>query len=297
MRWRRFSGKRYLGWVDPELEVPARLLEYPEQVTEWPGQQHLLDCQGRQIFRLPFPYRGRPQSCFTYLFSNHSWGRSMRPSYAFRSLRMSRRLQRAGIGTLEVVAALKKRGEWLNWNSFLIALEIPSVYEIPSSGPHVFQIHPLLDNPQAVLSALARELASFHRKRFFHGDLKARHILVRNPESPHRRFFFVDLEKTAHLPHTPAWIRDILAARDLVQLFASLSPSVKGGDGIDLRREFLHQYLEASQISPRRRKRLTRLLGLYGPGGLLRQGETLLDALRRGSTRGSGAPRDSRGRT
>jgi hypothetical protein len=87
-------------------------------------------------------------------------------------------LRDMGFPTLEVVAALKKKSELLNWTSILVALEIQSVSEIPSRGDHIFQIHDFLGVSTDWPVALGRHIARFHNAGFVHGDLKTRHILV-----------------------------------------------------------------------------------------------------------------------
>ncbi len=276
VRFQPYVGKRFKGWIHKDFQPPVELLEYPEKVCEFPGAERLLDCRGRQIFRLPLLVRGQFQSCFTYYFRNASLSRSLRRNYAFQNLRMSRKLHRNGLGTITVVAALKQRGEWLNWHSFSVAPEIPSVCEIPSTGNHIFQVHPVIDFSPQIAVDLARELVSFHTKGFFHGDLKTRHILVDIRQNPHTRFYFVDLEKCQHFPHLKGYLRDILAARDLVQLFASLPETSKVAN---FKGVLLDHYLGASELSLSRQERLRRIIDLYRPGGVLRQGQTLFSSL------------------
>ena len=126
------------------------------------------------------------------------------------------------------------------------------------------------------MTNFARELAGFHSKGFFHGDLKTRHVLVQHRSNRGPRFFFVDLEKCISVPYFPGFLRDILAARDLIQLFASLpreSPGFAQGESSKL---LLRRYLEAAPISGRRRKRLRSIVKLYSSQGEFQQGRTLL---------------------
>lgn len=272
--FRRYQGEHYSGWIHPHFEPPNQLLESPESVSRLPGAQHLLGSRARQIFRLPLRVNGESQSCLTYHYNNSSLGRSLRPSYAFRILRISRKLRQRGIDTFEVLAALKKRGEVLNRHSFIIAREIPSVYGIASTGRHVCPIHPVIDLSPQLASSLAGCLAALHSLGFFHGDLKTRHILLQPNQNPHHRFYFVDLEKCHHFSYLPKRFRDLLAARDLVQLFASL-PAEAG----KLKDQFLQEYLKALELPSHRQNWFRQVLDFYGPNGGLRQGETLLRSL------------------
>lgn len=274
MEFRPYSGKRYYGWVHPEFAPPVELLETPENANRLPQAQSLLDCRGRQIHRLPLRFRGELHSCFVYYFRNASWNRAVRSSYAFRSLRIAEKLQQGGIGTLEVLAALKRTNELWNWHSLVVAREIESVCEIQSAGSHVYPIHSMVEFSESLSCALARRLAEIHRLGFFHGDLKTRHILISAQPNPGPRFYFVDLEKCRHLPLLPAPARDLLAARDLIQLFASLPAGARA-----LRNQFLQEYFHAGSLSPARQERIQRVLTLYEPAHRFQQGETLAAGL------------------
>ena len=279
MRYRRRSGRRYYGWVHPEFHPPPELLEHPEQAGRLPGAELLLDCRGRQIFRISLDFQEGPQPCFTYYFKNSSFGRSLRSCYAFHSLRISQKLRTLGFGSLEIVAAVKKKREWLNWHSFIVAREIKAVREIASQGSHLFQIHPFVEFSPELASALARELAEFHRQGFFHGDLKTRHVLVPTDSKSTVRFYFVDLEKCQHLPHLPRLLKDILAARDLIQLLTSLPGSFTSSDGRD--DHFLKHYLKASRHTSSPPPRLLKIVNLYRLEGPLCQGQTVVSSLLR----------------
>jgi tRNA A-37 threonylcarbamoyl transferase component Bud32 len=278
MEFRRYSGNRFRGWLHRDFEPPLALLDNPDRLHDFVEAEKLLDCTGRQISRALLSVGGRRQSCFVYYFTNTSLSRGLRRSYAFRSLRLSRKLRNSGIGTLEVLAALKRRGDFLNWQSILVAREIAPVCELPAAEHHLFQIHPSVPLSPLITRELARELAFFHRQGFFHGDLKSRHILV-NSEKRRPRFYFVDLEKTLYLPRLPRSLRAILESRDLVQLFASLPHD--NGKRRHLQEELLEAYLEAACHPPRLRKIFRRILELYGPEGGFRQGETLWTNIRK----------------
>jgi len=277
MDYERYRGERYQGWVDPRLRVPPLLLDHPERAAEFPSATTLLDCRGRQILRLQLDFEEGPSACFLYYFRNSSPGRSLRPCYSLRTLRISQKLQEHGFQSLKVVAALKKRGEYLNWHSLLVAREIADSYEIPSGGKHVYQVHPTCEMNADLTVSLARELVRFHQSGFCHGDLKSRHILVKFNSDRSPQFHFVDLEKCLYLPYFPGLLKDILVTRDLVQLRSSLPPSPTGQESEADR--FTRYYLEASGRSRKGRERIHKILSLYEPGGPLQQGKTLLASL------------------
>ena len=276
MEFRRYKGQRFQGWLHGSFQPPASLLENPEKVGDDSAAEHLLDCRGRQIYRLPLPFQEGRVPCFTYYFQNGSWSRSLRPTSAFKSLRIAEKLRRHRVGTLQVVAALKKRNELLNWHSFVVAREIEQVQELPSSGNHVYQIHRPATLSRSLVTRFAHELAGFHSKGCFHGDLKTRHVLVQHRANPGVRFYFVDLEKCISVPYFPGWLRDVLAARDLIQLFASLPDDSPGFARGESKKLLLQRYLEVAPISRRRSGRLRSMVQLYSAQGEFQQGRTLL---------------------
>jgi len=265
----------FAGWIREGFLPPQALLDHPEEIGRLPGAQHLLDCEGRQIHRLPLPFQDGTRSCFTYYFTNASFGRGFRRSYAFRTLRMSLRLQKHRFPTLNVLAALKRRGELLNWTGLLVAEEVQSVCELPSAGQHVFQIHPSISLSPELAAALGRYLASLHGAGFYHGDLKSRHTLVSDQKQGYS-FHLVDLEKSLYLPYLPSSLGLVLASRDLVQLFASLPGADPRESKADL---VLESYLESADLTARQKRALKKLTSLYGKHGSFRQGRTLLENL------------------
>ena len=275
MRYQRHQGTHYQGWVHPEFSPPEQLLETPEKAGDLPGAEPVLDCRGRQIFRTPLRFQDGPQSCFTYYFKNSSFSRSLRSCYAFQCLKISEKLRAEDFGTLEVVAAVKKKGEWLNWHSLVVAREIESVREVDSEGSHIYRVHPAEELSPELAGRLARELVRFHARGFFHGDLKTRHILVRTDSTS--RFFFVDLEKCLYLPRLPRLLRDVLAARDLIQLLTSLPGDFTASN--PQVRHFLECYLEAAGLPRDPPPRIVKLVNLYSQEGPLSQGQTVLSGL------------------
>ncbi len=284
MRLTSFTNHRHVGWVSPRLEVPPELLETPESASRIPGTETILDCESRKILRVRLAVDGRPDSCFLYIFDNHSLARALRTAYALHILRMSYRLRRAGFETLQVLAAFRPRGQWLNWRSYLIAREIQPVLELPSGGRHRYPVHESVEFSPDLLAAVAWTLAEFHERGFVHGDLKTRHVLAhRNGNEPGARFpwdiILVDLEKTRRLPPMLARIHDVLAARDLVQLCASLPEVHRNRPLAAVKRELIERYLEFRSLPAARARAIQAVVNLYRPGGTLRQGRTLLDSL------------------
>ncbi len=276
----RFTNGKHKGWIEPSLRLPEGLLEDPASAADLDGAETLLDCRGRKIYRVLLERAGRRAPCFVYLFQNSSLNRSLRRSYAAHILRMSQLLHEAGFDTLEVLAAFRPKWQFLNWSSFLVAAEIESVQELPSTGRHVYQLHSWADFTRAIASAVATSLAELHERGFVHGDLKTRHILTRrNGGSSPPQVLFVDLEKTKRLPSGLSRLHDFFAARDLIQLLASLPTEMDGHTMEPKRDHFVDEYFRARRISPFRRRVISRLLRLYEPGGGLRQGETVFGCL------------------
>ena len=271
------------GWFDEEFRVSPEFTRSPLQFCERNGADHILDCAGRQIYRIALPIGEHYLSCFVYIFRNQSLNRALRHSYAFRSLKISRRLHQYGFHTYRCLAAFRPKGEFLNWNGVLVASEIRAVFELPSSGNHIYMVHPSTPFTSSVARPLAVELSRFHDKGFFHGDLKTRHILVRPPGDlngePSFKFFFVDLEKTRHLSYLPTFAADLLTARDLIQFFASLCDPKRGHLRSRTEGTFLDWYLEGRNLTPSRERRIRKMVSLYGPQGRLKQGETLVEGL------------------
>jgi hypothetical protein len=284
MEFERFANGQYKGWIRRGFNVPHELANGRLPISPEFGADLLLKCRARHIFRVAMPFKGTRQSCFVYIFRNESWGRSLRQAPPLKILRISRRMQARGFTTIEVLAALKPRKELLNWNSLLIVTEIPSVCELSSTGNHVYPIHESIGFTPAVSTQLARDLSRFHESSFIHGDLKARHVLVQSngiagSGDDSYTILLVDLEKSMHLPHTPRLVLDVLNARDLVQLFASL-PNDRNSPGSDrAREEFLRTYLSSRNLSPTRSRRIREIIQLYEPGGMFRQGRTLFSCL------------------
>ncbi len=275
-RFTKYSGHAYEGYLRADFAPPELILNHPEQIGQLERAEHLLDCVGRQIHRVPMRVGNDIQSCFAYYFTNRSITRAFRRCYALRTLRHAELLREMGFPTLEVVAALKKKNEVLNWTSILVALEIQSVFEIPSRGDHVFQIHDFLEVSTDWPVALGRHIARFHNVGFVHGDLKTRHILA--DLSPGGfRFHLVDLEKCRFLPRCPAAIRTILVARDLIQLLASLREPRAGGTEIgDL---IFDSYLRDLQYGAVFARRVQKLVHLYRGETGFKQGKTVVENL------------------
>ena len=284
MGFQWFVRDDFCGWVSQDVTLPTGLSTKATSVSSLEGAEMLLDCKLRNIYRASLQLGDQSASCFFYFFRHNSLIEALRSGPPFHILKTAKILRDHGFETLDVIAALRPRRQLFKWTSLLIASEVQSVFELPSVGTHVFQIHKWIDFDQAVASALARELARFHDRAFFHGDLKSRHILTRTASAEDSKdkdlsFVLVDLEKTRRMPHLPYPARDILAARDLVQLLASL-PTEFGGHSLQPARDLLLQeYLSRRRISSRRKAFIRRVLKMYEPGGVLVQGNTVLGGL------------------
>jgi len=272
-----FSNTRFTGRLDTELHLPALLLDDPEAAASLPGVSLLLECDGRRILRLLVSYRGRPSPCYLYCYRKHSWNHRFRRPSAFHILTKSLELQAAGIPTLQVWGAFRPRRQLLNGRSYLIAAEIEGVEELPSTGRHVYQLHRWARLDRQLLSALAEAVARLHNAGFTHGDLKARHVLVRRAPAGHPpTLYFVDLEKTRRLSFVPPVVADAFAARDWTQLSASLAWPADPRDPTGRRqaRALVEDYLGYRRLTDRRRRRIRSFVRLYSQS--FRQGVPLL---------------------
>jgi hypothetical protein len=283
MRLEPFSNGKFTGWIKSGLSLPSSLLEEPRSAARLPGAEILLDCEGRKIVRVELERLSRRQPCFVYTFKNSSLSRCFRKNYAFHILRMSERLRRDGFSTMEVLAALRPRWQFLNWDSFLIAGELESVLELPSRGNHIYQLHEWAPFDGPVALTVARRLAEFHSRGYVHGDLKTRHILTRcngnSMDISHREVLFVDLEKTKRVYGMLAPLHDLYVARDLIQLLASLPEELEGRNIRSARDLFIAEYFKHRRLPSPRRAVIRRVMSLYRPGGRLTQGKTVLQAL------------------
>lgn len=278
-----FSNPRFRGLVDPALQAPPVLLEDPEKVADLRGAETLLVCEGRHIFRLPVTYAGQPASAFLYLFHNGSGSRTLRRAAAFHIARKARQLWAAGVPTLDVWAAFRPKYQLHNRCSYLLAAEVPDVEELPSVGCHIYQLHAWARLDRTLLRHLAAAVARLHSAGFTHGDLKARHVLVQRMARSEPVIYLVDLEKTARIDRLPPPLQDVFAARDWIQLLASLDTTAVVSDGggrpPDVASLLLDEYLELRALPPHRRRRLRRFVQLYRDRDGFRQGATLLQNL------------------
>lgn len=288
-----FKTPEYRGWFDPELDWTPSLPESKEfQAMVSKKGELLLHCRGRDIFRITFNLSGKPCRCFLYVFRNSSISRAFRTSPAHRIRIASKLIREAGFPSIEVLAALRPKKEWLSWHSLLVTREIPDVKELAAAGNHVYQVHESLPFTDGISRLTARELARFHDAGLFHGDLKSRHILVSShPYRGQDQIFFVDLEKTGKKSLLPGFLKDLLASRDLIQLLSSL-PQAAENPGTISGERFIDQYFASRNLRSSREARIRRALDLYRNSGTFRQGETILQAVlkqirRTGNTRSS----------
>jgi len=275
MEFRRFSNRRFTGWVASGLEDADQLFEKLDSAEGIPPSDVILECRGRTIYRASLPYKHERVDVYVYIFHNDTLSRALRSNYAFHSLKMSRKLAAAGFKTIQVLAALKPSRQLLNWKGLLVAREIASVRELPSSGIHRYQVHQHTDFDPNLRFALARELARLHDSGFTHGDLKSRHILTRNEGDEIPDIYFVDLEKTGFHPCSPPFLKEIRAARDLIQLFASLPPTSESSPDLELREQFLRDYFSSRCLSDTRKQLIRQMLDFYRSESGLDQGKTL----------------------
>lgn len=263
MDFQKFSNPEYCGWLDPQIYDIESILNRIGSFEKSADCEVILKCRGRTIYRLPIAYSGSQVNCYLYLFHNDSLSRAFQSNYAFHSMDLAKKLAEKGFNTIEVLAALKPKRQILNWKGLLIAKEIERVKELPSEGTHKYQVHGQVEFDVHLQRRLAAELAALHNATFHHGDLKTRHILTQDRGNSEPSFYFVDLEKARYHPLLPGLFRDVMAARDLIQLFASLPRNSGKGSGRDLSESFLEQYLSARKLSSIRKVLIRKMLALY----------------------------------
>lgn len=269
-----YRGRDYKGWIHEDLTLDESLLEEPSLVSQNLGAEILVDGAGRQVFRFELP-GSRGEMAFGFFscpMSRWSW---LHKPYSDRVLGATGALTEAGFPCMQILAAVRPRRTFPRKGSLVIAREIPRVRQLPAFGNHYLDIHAEADLEVETAVSLGKHIASLHNASIFHGDLKSRHILL---DSDSATFFLVDLEKCRSLPKWPRFVQDILAARDLIQLFHSLP-----GDGSlsRQRRKLLDAYHETLAVSIRSRNRIGWFLSLYGDRGGFEQGLTLLENLAR----------------
>jgi len=279
----RIRNRDFRGWVHPGLNCDLSRpfsSEFHQKINA--SGESVLHCRGRDIYRVPLEFEGREVNCFLYFFRNTSLSRAFRQSPARSIMKISEKIRGSGFPSIEVLAAIRPTGELLNWNSLLIVREIPNVRELPARGNHVYRVHEEVEFSRAVADRTAEELARFHDAGFYHGDLKSRHILVSGPQDSPSRITFVDLEKAAFIRFLPFFYRDLLAARDLVQMLSSLPEPEQDAPLENRKTEFLSTYLSRRKAGEFRLSITRKAVGLYLDKGSLRQGETVLQAIIRG---------------
>jgi hypothetical protein len=270
---RRHSCQQYSGWIHPDLVPLPDFLKNPHLLASDPAAHNLLDTQTRQIYRFPISLNGADTRIFVYLDRPHSVLRRLQRTYANRVRRISQKLDDNDIDTIAVLAALRSKERAREWTSVVVAREIPAVRQLPASERHFLDIHPQQDFTVEIAAALGGELANLHSKEFFHGDLKSRHVLYRSDTGG---FYFVDLEKCGQHRLWPSFLKDILAARDMIQLLNSLPRDPEGEQFNDL---VMTTYLDQRKLPARRKGRIKKWIRLYGQQGGFQQGRTFLENL------------------
>ncbi len=265
-----YQGKKYRGWVDPEAEL-GDLIEDPSSLERRSDARLFLKRAGRHIFHLDVVYAKRPTPCLAYYAFGRSLGHGSARISVRRVLRYSEVLEREGFQGVPVLAAVWRRGFLSRSDGLVVMQEVPDVVELESWGRHRSRTHDRIAWEDPIAANLASTLARLHEKRLFHGDLKSRHILVRPGDTD--QFIFADLEKMKRLGRSPGLALDLFAARDLIQLLSSIRD---GHPESQVNNGFLEKYLAGRDLGSRRSNRLRAMVGLYGPGGRFRQGETVL---------------------
>ena len=154
-----------------------------------------------------------------------------RRSKAFRSLRQSAALERAGFGVPIIVAAGEARRFRLLLRAFTVTSEIRG-QPIPVYLRHCESVDSCrftLAEKRDSIRLLAQQVRDFHRFGFVHGDLVPSNILVSNAEGGGRRFYFMDNDRTQRYPRL---LPQSLWKRNLVQLNRFPLPGISLQDRI-----------------------------------------------------------------
>jgi hypothetical protein len=268
----------------------AGLLEDPEQAQKIPGARCVLNGELRTIWEVPTK---SDTAYFVHLF------RDQRRRVVPRILKTQRRMQALGVPTIEIVA-LGHETSGVRSREFFIARKIGNSVSLPAGLGHSYEIVPeAREVSERLVESLAQFISDLHRKRFIHGDLKSRHILIQNP--PHGRedgdknadgrsatpsrhsrfsdsrtedlkFYLVDLEKARSFRFLPETLVDLLRVRDLIQLSASCSQLITNKQ----KARFLRNYLRRLAVPSARRRIFYYVVRLYSEHDF-RQGRTLLE--------------------
>ena len=159
-----------------------------------------------------------------------------RDSKALRALKQSDLLARLGFHVPPPVAAGEERSAWSLGRAFLLTREVAAK---PLAGElnerfAAQQDRARIENKRKWLGALAREIRRLHRYGFVHGDLVASNILVAAADGD-PIFYFIDHDRTRCYP---AWMRQRLWRRNLVQLNRFALPGISLRDRLRFMRAY-----------------------------------------------------------
>jgi tRNA A-37 threonylcarbamoyl transferase component Bud32 len=121
---------------------------------------------------------------------NSFWQKLGFVSRCVREGRLLRQLRQRGIACPEVIAA----GESAQGGAFLLVREVRDATELRQ----FLSQYGRDSSRRKIAVQLGRALAAFHAAGFYHGDLYAKHVLVREDESGGLQFAFVDWQRARH---------------------------------------------------------------------------------------------------
>lgn len=171
----------------------------------------------------------------------------LRRARVFRVLRISVRMQRAGVGVPRVLLAAKQTQGWAA-QELLITEAVPArtVYQ------HLLACNSA-DERRTLLAKVGRWMAAFHDAGFIHGDLALGNVLV---DDAHANWWVIDNERTRRWPIGPPAQR---RRRNLIQAVFRTLLVFPWSDA----RQLLFHYYE-QRGGDARWKRRQRLLVLRG---------------------------------
>ena len=181
-------------------------------------------------------------SDFDSLANRLKW--QLRPSRMLHTWRISQELQAEGFDCPEIqLAARQRRWEPLGWpTDVLVSSPVPGR-----------QVRELLqgESPEAILAAVAAELARFHAAGFAHGDCIPGNLFLQK----NGRLAFIDNDRTMR---THVWDRRPRIRRNLVQFAFHLLR--RNQVSCDQAQEFLFKYVQYAKWPPDAAEReLTRI--------------------------------------
>lgn len=253
----RFSCGSCYGLADSELWCEAcegRLCELPALDHRASAVVHR--CRRRTLYRATLPLRTGPTVVFIKEHLHNGTRRSLSDGWVSRrperAARAARALTAAGFHTFLPIATVHCRSADSGCGSWLVFRPVQG-----TALEEWLATHRAGEHRERVLNALANEVARLHEAGFWHGDLKAKNVVLAtddgNGSSREPALAFVDLDGLGRCPWwLPAGLR-LRACLDLRTLVAHLARCCSP----DELAQFQADYCAARHFGPRRRRVLS----------------------------------------